>query len=182
MKKIAGLLAALGLTLVVAGCGADAADEAASGGLGESVGIEGYWRIDVVDADGSVAEHVEFHNEFVGQAFLTSVLLGEAEVGGWSVGLVPVEPSAPLCADALERCVTSASAVLGDDGESIVLTADIDPTFGGDIGAVLGYLGDSAGAVGSPFSQKDLTDAGGPGVVSVAAGQFVQVEVTYTFG
>ncbi len=182
MKKIVGLVAALTLAATIAACGTDAGETAAAGpadGVGEAVSVHGNWKIDVVDPDGSVAESIAFHNEFVGQEFLTDLLLGDVTVGGWAIAIAG-DPA--LCPSADLFCSEGAEFEAGDDGESIVVTAEIRPTNGGDIDQVEGRILDGSGA-SSAFSRKLMaTGDGGPGVVPVEAGQVVQVEVTYTFG
>lgn len=183
MKKLVGLVAALTLALTIAACGTDTAETAAAAGsgdaLGEAVTVHGSWEIDVVDPDGSVAESIAFHNEFVGQELLTDILLGVDNANGWAIAIAgdPV-----LCPAADLFCSEGATAEAGDDGESIVVTAEIRPTNGGDIEQVEGRIfGD--GGVQRAFSRKLMATAdGGPGVVPVEADQVVQVEVTYTFG
>ena len=82
-RKLIALVAALLLT--VAACGSS--DSA--GGQAEAIGVEGAWTIDVVNADGSVADHREFHNALTGKgaAALAAMLGGGQTPYVWAVTL-----------------------------------------------------------------------------------------------
>lgn len=185
MKKLIGLLAALTMALGAAACGADAGETAASAGDGttEAVNVHGDWKIDVVDPDGSTVDTIEFRNEFEGERVLSGLLAGGFSVEGWRIqifagGEVEICPSDDFC--------TAEAEATRRTEQSVVVTADFEPTGGGDIEFVSAQvLTDDPDSFGSydAFSTKDLRSAeGGPGVVPVEAGQIVQVEVTYTFG
>ena len=50
----------------------------AGGGSAEGIKVHGEWEITVVNPDGSISQHVKFHNALTnpGQQFLLSVLMG----------------------------------------------------------------------------------------------------------
>jgi hypothetical protein len=89
-----GLLSALAFVALRADAPAVVATPRAPGAV-EGIGVEGAWEIDVINRDGSVAEHRAFHNALTpdGITFLLQLLaphnVSNAQVSGWEVLIVP---------------------------------------------------------------------------------------------
>jgi hypothetical protein len=62
---------------------------ATSGSPSEGITVHGHWTVDVLNPDGTLAEHREFENSIApeGQGILTSILAGTLTVGRWSIML-----------------------------------------------------------------------------------------------
>jgi hypothetical protein len=91
-----GILASLLLTatLILTGCNTankPAAPATSSSGSPSQVGItvHGYWVMDIVNPDGSIAEHREFENALtsLGGDTLAKVLSRQNSVGAWGIKL-----------------------------------------------------------------------------------------------
>ena len=172
MKKATGLLAAM--TIVLAACGG-ANDDA--GGIGETIGVEGNWTIDVRDADGSLDQHLEFQNAFVGVGLLADVLSFNVTHTGWEIGASPGSGD-PICATGSGQCSFTATAERDAATDELVLSGQFTAEFTSVVSAVFARLFTTESG-NQVFSQKLFDTAD---VVPVAAGQIVQVEVRYTFG
>lgn len=78
-RRWLGLIMVMGL--VAAGC----ATPDSNSGPDQTIQIHGDWTISVYDPDGSLAHHVEFTNNFLGETQLTSVLARTGIVGPWTI-------------------------------------------------------------------------------------------------
>lgn len=68
---------------------AEASSHAPANGLTkQAIQVSGYWKIDVRDADGTLATHREFENSLTSNAILPSLLLGTASVGTAEVFII----------------------------------------------------------------------------------------------
>ena len=180
--KAAGLMATI--AVVLSACGVTTSESESSSGLGDAIGITGAWTIDVSDADGSLDQHVEFHNEFVGQAVLADLLALTDTHSGWYVsvkGLADNGSATALCDVASTRCSGDATAARDVNTNELVVTFSFTPDFTANVYLVDAGV-DTTSTGNQILSTKDLrAGEGGPGVVPVGAGQLVSVEIRYTF-
>lgn len=168
------------VAMVGSACGARSGDAGdAASGLGDSIGVAGHWSIDIVDPDGTIDRHVEFHNEFVGQNVLARILAGEFTSFSWNIAVGGVDPICP--GGLLDRCYGPGTPTLDPSTDELVVTGETTATSSGEIATVVADVDYEPGSA-SMFSLKSLDVAsGGPGVIPVAAGQIVQVEIRYSF-
>lgn len=75
----------LGLIMVIGLVAAGCASPDSNSGHDESIQVDGDWTIAVYNPDGSLAKHVEFSNNFLGETQLTSVLARTGIVGPWTI-------------------------------------------------------------------------------------------------
>ena len=202
MKWIIGIVSALGISVLSIGLallfvGSDSSiagpDEnvSASNGLSTAINVHGDWSIDVINPDGTLAEHREFTNQFVGQTELVNLLTGKMVAGGWRIALdstldngtyklyqIVEEDDPQNLSSNLEKNLT----ILG--GDSLQLNGSFTGTVNYSIGVVSAYLGECEGnAAGvncyknfEQFSRKPIAP------IDVLADQQVNASVLYTFG
>ena len=90
---------AIALMTALAGLSPAAAQSANGGGQREGVTVHGHWIIDVRNADGSVASHVEFDNDLLqfgagigGHNALAAIMGRTRSVGLWQIRLIGPPP------------------------------------------------------------------------------------------
>lgn len=161
--RAVGLVAVV--ALVVASCGGGTPDAA------EGVGVHGAWTIDVLNADGSLDERVQFHNEFVGQEVLADLLSMADTMTGWSLTAGP-----NICSTANGNCFFSATAQRDPATNELVVDGSFSPEFDGEVVRVI------ANVVTTSTGSKSFSNKALDSPIAIAAGQTVQVEVRYSFG
>lgn len=168
----------------------------------EGIKVHGHWVIEVANPDGSVASHLEFENALMpgGARVLASLLSrNAAEVRGWEVQLVPSPGTAPFGSVTIDGNTTARNAriveanfqyvgvpiglsvtlVSAQAGDTVVLQGRTTAGAAGQISAVATQL-TSASLTG--WSQtSDFSGTSLPSLVTLAAGQIVQVTVTLSF-
>lgn len=190
IKKTAGLVAALGLLL--SACGSSGADPG-GGGLGEAIGVHGNWTIDVSNADGSADASYRFENAFIGPEALSEILAVTKWARSWKLsigGTVALCDSGPVCSlVTLETDGSPGAATITRDPATneVVIAGSFTPDNSGDVTGVAGGVEvcdlavppESFCNIFKSFSNHvfDVADR-----IPVGAGQFVQVEVRYSFG
>lgn len=188
-----------------AGTDSPASSASAAGGPSETVGVRGAWAIDIVDPDGTVARHVEFHNDLTlaGAEVIARALAREVQVGLWSIQLVGesarpspcqgeigvrcfiLEPGHPFLEpgpilNSYPDAVFDTLDVRGGAGHSVLLRGSAIVGFDGAFEGVLTVLGSCAEtclqAEFVEFSSAALSPA-----ASVVAGQQIEVTVEFSF-
>jgi hypothetical protein len=83
------LLGALSLVLAACGGTIGAASVQESGAVSDGIGVHGAWTVDIINPDGTLAEHTAFHNELTtnGAAVLASLLDGSKRMTFWEISL-----------------------------------------------------------------------------------------------
>jgi hypothetical protein len=177
-------LAAVFLTLAMA----SAEEEKPTGGPSEGIKVHGHWTIDVLNPDGSVASHQEFANSLLngGRSFLAQLLGRSTTVPYWIIdsGLTCAIPTQPQLGGPCyivepgqpsNFVRTFRNLTLTVTGDTLELAGSLTAENSGVISNVSVLIGEVFSP--TPFSGKDLS----PNVVSVAAGQIVQIKVVYSF-
>jgi hypothetical protein len=183
VKKVLGIAAALAVALTA--CGAPApADESADGsggGLSEPVGITGDWTIEVLDADGDVAESLSFRNAFVGAQTLAEILIGSETPTAWQIRLEhdALGGAPALCNSGNGFCFFDATASWDATAQELVVAGSTTVDNDSEIIDV-GGLVVTVESGNRPFSDHVFQPA--EPNVPVAAGQVVQAEIRYSFG
>jgi hypothetical protein len=96
------LVLLLTIVPVMTGCGLPAkspATASAPGGVPqESITVHGHWTIEVINPDGTLANHREFENALMigAQAGLTQILGRDYSVGGWDIALMNNSGTSPF--------------------------------------------------------------------------------------
>lgn len=151
------------------------ADKEHAGGPHEGIKVHGHWLIDVRNPNGTLAEHRDFENAYVGN--LPAVLAGQVSIGGWQIALLGSASTYFLPAPVTQVGVVSPLSIGGswtatnNDTISIVrsqfnyCSATISP----------------AACASSPAGSESFSVATLSVPVSVVQGQIVQVSVTFTF-
>ncbi len=200
-KWVAAAVLALAATALVtaAALGAFAQADESSEPKADGIAIEGAWKVTVKDADGSVVDVHEFHNEFNGASNIAPILAHASTAGRYWMTLSSLsgdhacgtgataepcfvfEPDDPNASFAGWFGNLSATVSSGQ----IVVTGEIEATRAGSFGHVRMLLSRCAastpsstctpGAYGN-FSQRTL-----PAPITLVAGQQAIVTVTYTF-
>ena len=190
-NKAIGLLATA--MMVLTACGGSGGEQ--GGGVEVAIGVHGAWTIDVLNADGSLDQHLAFENAFTGAWATVSSLVthrdsgfvvqaDSAPAGNGPCDDVTARPG--LCSLSESDATLTATALPGSSADNITPTNDevslvLDGQFtaaqSGDISVVNAIVAYPIGLDAQPFSERTL-DA----PIAVAAGQVVQIEVTYTFG
>jgi hypothetical protein len=175
----------------------------APSGTSEGIGVHGYWKIDVRNADGTLASHTEFENALTdeGQSSLVNMLLGANTVSNIYIQLRGPFDASP-CANFIPLlgiylpapCFIAGSdlttAVQSNPQGALVLTGSTTANHAGIIDSVfttttmacgVGIV--PCGPSGDPmFTGFSLAGAGGSvSPIPVTAGQLVQVSVTLSF-
>jgi hypothetical protein len=190
IKKTVGLVAAIGLLL--SACGSSSSDPG-GGGLGEAIGVEGNWTIDIVNPDGSPDASYRFQNAFIGAESLSEILSMTKWARSWKLniaGTVPLCDSNPVCSMVtLEFDGSPGVATITRDSTTneVVIAGSFTPDNPGDVSGVSGTV-EICGLDVPPESfcgtfksfSNHIFDV--PDRIPVAAGQLVQVEVRYSFG
>jgi hypothetical protein len=99
-KKVYGMVAGLAAIAAIAlllvfvvipgsSTGNESAAIATDGSPSEGIAVHGHWTVDVLNADGSLAEHREFENSIVagGQETFANILARLATVGRWTINI-----------------------------------------------------------------------------------------------
>ncbi|NND85654.1 MAG: hypothetical protein HKN46_10950 [Acidimicrobiia bacterium] len=193
-RRVMVLLAVL--STLAAGCAAS--QDAAS--VPQAIGVQGAWTIDVVNPDGTVAEHVEFHNDltFNGQSELADFLSGDRTPGRWMIRLstsgIAVPPPCSTTCNITEPDAAVAGAESFDlavdrtNPQQITLRGSVDADQAGTIQRVDTFIGSCEPTVAptsclaTSASNLDVFTRATVADVSVANGQSVQVEVVLSFG
>jgi len=173
------------------------------GGPHDGIKIHGHWVIEVHNPDGSLASHTEFENALAGGAhFLALFLTRNATPSTWQLVLDsapgvtqpcnsttgipgPCIISDPAAGVGKATFATLQAMVAGAQFDQIVLSGNATAGNATAISVVTSEIGSCDPSItpsactargGSIFSQRTL---GSP--VPVAAGQIIQVTVTFTF-
>lgn len=165
------------LVLVLSACaGATQTGDA----LGDTVTVQGNWTIDVLNADGSLDQHVEFRNAITGPEWVAFVLSMEEQLRGWQIW---TNGTPNICgSDSL--CVFDAVSSFDAATEEVVLSASTTALNTGIIDIVRGVLQHcvvAADGTCDSFLQGRVFSFHNLAPVDVAAGQSVQIEVRYLF-
>ncbi len=193
-KRTLALLAVI--ALLAAGCATGGTTDAA-GGPNETVTVHGSWTIDVLNSDGTVAEHRTFHNDLLpaGEEMLALLLARQATTGGWRVFLDNGAENAPcpsfcrIGEAGVPSALESDNLVVTVENTSTVrLSGSVAATQDGQITAVASdpflcqpsvapsdCLGESGVGPSGAFTNTILAP------IDVALGQIVQVQVDISF-
>lgn len=167
---------------------------AAPSGIGSAIGVHGQWTVDVLNGDGSLASHTEFHNDLTasGEWVLGKLLTGTDTVDGWAVGLWEAacghagpcfvgEPNKDFTTifggntDTLD----STNLVVSPTTNGLRLTGSVTASTGASIVGVSSYLqtvSSFSGTAGYEFTFASLANP-----IPVSGGQIVQVDVRISF-
>lgn len=181
-----GVLAVIGV--LVASCGGGSV-ESTAGPMSDGIGVRGAWTIDVYNPDGSLDDHIVFHNALLpsGEQTLVRTLSTQYLVDGWQVRLEfdGISADSPCGASGNSvPCVVTPTIGQPGDG-SLVLSGTTTAEIDGYISlvttsaAVVDRSTNSGGFV--DFTQKGVADENGA-ALRVDAGQSIQVEVVLSFG
>lgn len=169
-----GLFAVLALAFV--SCGGGVPESSGT----DEIGVRGAWTIDVYNTDGSLDEHVQFHNRFIGEEAIADLLSLADTVSDWRLSAFPDPTAGNICDSANGDCQFGATASRDTSTNELLVEGSFTPDHDADVRYVDAVIVTSVRG-NRVFSQKDLV-AEGPGLVTVNAGQTVQVEVRYSFG
>lgn len=186
-----------GLLMLVAPVGA----QAPASGLAGDVKVHGNWTIDIRDADGTLAKHVEFSNAlYPGTGHLGSLLGRQSHIGYWSVTLYDQQASPCKGANpGFDEClIIEAPGTSGINGPNLFRTLTISNTGSNQSVVVLqgtatalvnGQITDvrsnfgacpslpcTASYLALPFTYHTL-----PTPITVVQGQVIQVRVQISF-
>jgi hypothetical protein len=179
---------------------------ASSGNPSEGVVVHGYWTVDVLNPDGTLAEHREFENAFQagGSEVLTNILVHKASAGRWYVALYG-DPGPCYANGQNDECV---SVELKETGNSPNFFKNLDVKKTGYYGSSVLHLSGFVTIVNATSISKVLTRLGFCGetvspydcvssatyselsvitsadlspIIAVQAGQIVQVTVKISF-
>jgi hypothetical protein len=181
-----GLVAVIGL--LIASCGGGSVESSAEP-MSDGIGVHGAWTIDVYNPDGSLDDHLEFHNALLpsGEQAIAEVLSGYASPNGWQIRLESGGSADSPCGasgSSVPCVIPGAQLGLPGDGSLILsgtATADIDGNIGLVTSSVFITPFSSTDSTLTDFTQKPVADANGA-AIRVDAGQSIQVEVILSFG
>ena len=171
---------------------------------GVGITVRGAWKIDVREPDGTLVQHVEFHNDLTanGEALLSEILTRSRDVGWWIVrisgSVLPCGGSSCLIAEpAVETLPGSLtidsydlSVAVDSSGRGIRLRGSVVPELASDLFSVgtqmtpctpesnIAFCPSLAPGALDVLTSIQLTSAD---TVSVEAGQIVQVDILLTF-
>lgn len=199
---------ALLLTVVALGAVHAAAAQVAerTGAPQEGIKVHGYWTIDILNSDGTLARHVEFENGLQGGGtHLAALLTRNAAMGYWSVDLHDSNPTTSPCQGGtaldpsscfiLESAGTDLAGTnvfktltvssTGLNNSQIVLQGTATATSNGQVGAVhtnFGLCPSSAVPGGCGRTYLGISFSGtGLTPIPVVPGQIIQLKVVISF-
>lgn len=210
-SRALGMAAAL---MALAGCGgvvageveggaADAAPAADSDdGSTDGITVHGHWRLDVMNADGTLDQTVEFENALTndGAQFLERLLVEKVIIDGFHISIDDLDDGSGPCAVGLDSYECGEIAMVTDDeltADGLTLAANFSVSNAVEIGLVSTLISfcrvelssdctdplSPRGPVFDTFTSKlatdDPTDTFEP--IPVTAGQIVQVTVVISF-
>lgn len=196
--RLLGLVAVV--ALVATACGSGAASSAAPG-PSEGITVHGEWTIEVYDADGTLAESVEFSNalDSIGAEHLALLLSGQLVAGEWHVEIGNYAPGSHPCTDGAGSGDTCRATQVWDFQPNFFPTLVVDSSVAGQLtldGSVVVENDTSITAVETRLATctvgtNDCLNTGyAPASFSgtlldtpvpVSSGQTVQVEVVISF-
>lgn len=188
-----GLLAVV--ALIAASCGG-ATPEAA--GPNEGIQVHGDWTIDVYNPDGSLDQHREFSNAFVGARPMAAILTRAQSVREWRIEFGSESGSQPCVIELLKPLclINETTEVFPDSGQSssnlmvgrgpnddmVVLSGSFTASAAGEISQVLvNLVGETAGLVYAFTEKSGLSDPDTGLPYQIALGQTIQIQVEISF-
>lgn len=174
-----------------------------SGAVQQGIHVSGYWKIDIRNADGSLAKHVEFENALTSFPFSASALGAQSAVGPFAIEMTAGSGDTPCntgscylyqntynnftcfsgrtCFNTLTETVANAT---------IQLAGSFTATRNGNIGNVYSVITMCPATYTTNACRTDanaaqtngaFTSFALPSPVTIASGQIVQVSVTISF-
>jgi len=189
-SRVFGLAAVF--ALIAVSCGGGSSEGTAA--LGDGIGVHGAWTIDVVNADGTVANHVEFDNALLpsGAQAIAELLSPFSSVSTWRIlagknDLAAGDSPCGVVGASVPCEVNSPQLAIPGDGRLILQGSFVAEIDGGiSLVATQVVTCDTADptncSVPTDFTQKTVVDPDTGARVSVNAGQTVDIEVEFSFG